>query len=386
MDKSRIFIASSGRTLVLAEKLRDELRTEFCEANLWSEEGRLQPGETIIEMLEGAAEQYDFAIIILAKDDVMTGGKGETLKARDNCVFEAGLFMSAIGRKRCFLVNSVSQRDLPSDLNGIISIPFEEPENLTDRSACAQAIAKVAAQLKDVVQRDGPSPYHARLPLLSVDEVFRLERPRSDGGDLVDGQVVVLDTQPWADVGRAEVVRHNMDNGTSYRYFLSFSDDTIKKICQALQIIVWAGIGGAAGASDFRSRVEVIRNKKDRVLDDLRGLCQNGLLRVSLLVDDPVVCFRVHNASNPALAKFYTKYYEKGFVRWTEGQSATVLWRTLPKFLEDDTADRLFVPMKFPAFGDAQRQQLETILGRGLNRYFPGMELEVKEIFLGGKS
>jgi predicted nucleotide-binding protein len=106
-----------------------------------------------MEMLEGAAEQFDFAVVILAKDDVMTGGKGETLKARDNCVFEAGLFMAAIGRKRCFLVNSVSQSDLPSDLNGIISIPFEEPANLSDRLACAQVIARVAANLNDIVQR-----------------------------------------------------------------------------------------------------------------------------------------------------------------------------------------------------------------------------------------
>ena len=47
MDKSRIFIASSGRTLVLAEKLQDELRGDFCDATLWSEEGRHQTGRTI---------------------------------------------------------------------------------------------------------------------------------------------------------------------------------------------------------------------------------------------------------------------------------------------------------------------------------------------------
>jgi predicted nucleotide-binding protein len=40
-------------------------------------------------MLEGATAMYDFAVIILAKDDVMTVGQGEILKARDNCVFEA---------------------------------------------------------------------------------------------------------------------------------------------------------------------------------------------------------------------------------------------------------------------------------------------------------
>src|SRR5262245_33458464 len=98
MKKSRIFIASSGRTLVLAEKLRDELQTEFCEAVLWSEEGRRQSGATIIEMLERSAETYAFAVIILARDDVMVKETGGTLKARDNCVFEAGLFIKALGR------------------------------------------------------------------------------------------------------------------------------------------------------------------------------------------------------------------------------------------------------------------------------------------------
>src|SRR5208337_2448458 len=130
-------------------------------------------------------------------DDVMTVGGGEARKARDNCVFEAGLFMSAIGRERCFLVNSVSPSDLPSDLGGIISTPFDEPADLTDRSACAKAIAGAAANLKDIIQRMGPRPFHDRVPLLSVDEVFKRERPQSDGGDLVDGRVVVCDTQPW---------------------------------------------------------------------------------------------------------------------------------------------------------------------------------------------
>jgi hypothetical protein len=52
MDKSRIFIASSGKTLSLAEKLRDELQTEFCEARLWSEEGKGQTSATLSEMLK----------------------------------------------------------------------------------------------------------------------------------------------------------------------------------------------------------------------------------------------------------------------------------------------------------------------------------------------
>src|SRR5512140_2693377 len=116
MDRSRIFIASSGRTLLLAEKLRDALQSDFCDATLWTQEGQSEPSAVIIEMLEKATRRYDFAVVILSRDDVMTKETGDRLKARDNCIFEAGLFMAALGRERCFLVNSVEQRDLPSDL------------------------------------------------------------------------------------------------------------------------------------------------------------------------------------------------------------------------------------------------------------------------------
>jgi hypothetical protein len=383
MDKSKIFIASSGRTLVLAEMLRDELSTGFCEATLWSEEGRLQPGSTIIEMLEGVAKQYDFAVIILAKDDVLTSGAGEVLKARDNCVFEAGLFMSAIGRKRCFLVNSVGQTDLPSDLGGIISIRFEEPSNLQDRKSCADAIRKVAAQLKNVIQSDGPSPQHATLPVLSVDEVFRRERCISEGGELAGGNVVVCETQPWAEINWAASIRRNMDNGTSYQYFFYFSDDTLDKICQSLQMISWAGLTSETGAADFASRLHTIRNQSDRVVSDMLDICRNGSLRVSLVTELQPFYFRVHNASNPTRARYYGRYREEGFVLWAEGLSATTLWSSLPTWLEADAGDRIFLPLKYPAFDNNEKQSLKNGLTRGFSKYFPGIDDKIKTIFLG---
>jgi hypothetical protein len=383
MDKSKIFIASSGRTLVLAEKLRDELTADFCQATLWSEESRLQPGATIIEMLESAAQQYDFAVIILARDDVLTSGAGEVLKARDNCVFEAGLFMSAIGRKRCFLVNSVEQSDLPSDLGGVISIRFKEPSNLQNRKACTDAILQAAAQLKNIIQHDGPSPYHAILPVLSVDEVFRRERPISEGGELVGGNVVVCDTQPWAEISLAVTVRRNMENGTSYQYFLYFSDDTVEKICQSLQIVSWAGLTSATGDADYKSRLDTIRSQSDRVVSDMLDICRSGRLRISLMTDEQPFYFRVHNASNPTLARYYARYREEGFVLWNEGLSATTLWRSLPTYLEEDTDDRLFIPLKIPVFDDDKKRRLKNGLTRGLSRYFPGIEEKIKTIFLG---
>ena len=84
MDKSRVFIASSSRALTLAQKLGEELdATPFCEATLWTKasEGL---AATIIETLEHASATYDFAVIVLAKADVMVKDEGELLKARDN--------------------------------------------------------------------------------------------------------------------------------------------------------------------------------------------------------------------------------------------------------------------------------------------------------------
>jgi hypothetical protein len=142
-----------------------------------------------------------------------------------------------------------------------------------------------------------------------------------------------------------------MEKGTSYHYFLHFSDDTVQKTCQALQIIAWAGLAAAAGAPDYKSRVETIKNNKERVLDELRDLCQASLLRVSFLVDNPTVCYRVHNASNSALATVYTKYYEKGFVRWSEGQRATILptLRTKSPELRPDHIDAAMLASQLPA-------------------------------------
>jgi len=79
MAKFKIFITSSGRTRVLAEKLRDTLTTDY-KADLWNKVSKDKPSETRIEMLEEAAREYDFAVVILARDDVTGAKTDDTLK------------------------------------------------------------------------------------------------------------------------------------------------------------------------------------------------------------------------------------------------------------------------------------------------------------------
>ena len=182
--------------MVLAGKLRDELHKWDCDTALWSDDGRSQSSAALLELLDRAAEQFDFAAIILVKEDVKVTETDDPLGARDTYAFQAGLFMAKLGRERCFLVNNVGNRALSSHLGGIICIPFEEPADLSDPAACEKAVASVAAELKEKIAQQGNSPYYARVANLSIPEVWRRERHFSEGGDLQQGEVVVCDTQP----------------------------------------------------------------------------------------------------------------------------------------------------------------------------------------------
>ena len=383
MEKAKVFIASSGRTLTLAEMLRDQLETEFCEATLWTEESRHQPGATIIDMLENAAEKYDFAAILLSRDDVVVGEAGDRLKARDNCVFEAGLFVAYLKRERCFLVNSVDQRDLPSDLGGVISLPFTEPHDLDDRGACAGAVRRASSVMKDSIQRLGRAVVHTRLPLLSIDEVIQRERPLSEKGDLRESEVVICDSQPTSAPEMAVQVRRNMDAGIQYFYFLSPSDDCIEKICQALQIILVSGVAGTARMQDFSGRLKIVQENNKRILEDLSNICSAHSLHVSFLLTAPTFCFRVHNASDEVWARLYARYRSSGFMLWADGESAVSLWRSLPAFLPTEDRPQIVIPLKNFSFGEEQKRRMDFACDRGLNKYFPGIRDEVKELFLG---
>ena len=114
MTKSKIYIATSKNANLIAEKLRDELRKADYDADTRDDAFGNYPGQSRFEVLQQLVKKYYFAVIIFAKDDVLTN------EARDSCVFEAGFFMAALTSVRCILVSGVGKKDLPAVLEGII--------------------------------------------------------------------------------------------------------------------------------------------------------------------------------------------------------------------------------------------------------------------------
>jgi hypothetical protein len=384
MDVSQIFIASSGKALVLAEQLREQLNVaDYCKAKLWADVSKDKESDTIIEMLEGACKEYDFGVIILSQDDVMVKEKGDTLKARDNCVFEAGLFMAAIGRKRCFLVNSVKQTDLPSDLAGIISIPFKEPQDFRDPSECKDKITSASTQIKNIIYKTGPIKDRP----LSRESLLKREKKMNEDGELYEDQVVVASIQPPFDLDfeTAQQIRHNIDGNIRYIYFFPGSTDTAQKIPLLLQLLLLASILDIdkAEARNYAKRLDKVKNNRDQILKDLRQICNNGSLKIYFRPTFPDLQYCIHNATNDKKAKMYVKHKEV-FIEWEDGKDAYDFWTEARKKQGAEYPE----PPKAVFHGtpgfNVKEGTFYTMLKREMGTYFPSMDEEIMKFCLDG--
>lgn len=82
-------------------------------------------GHTVIEKFEEYARHCAFAFVIFTPDDFVENKKKKYFQGRPNVLFELGWFCGRFGRDK---VRILRQKDtqLPSDLNGIVTIDFHE--------------------------------------------------------------------------------------------------------------------------------------------------------------------------------------------------------------------------------------------------------------------
>ena len=87
-------------------------------------------GQTIIEKLEEYTSQVNFGIVLATPDDIGYPKNDESKKrhrARQNVVLELGMLLSRIGREKVAILLSQSEdMEKPSDIDGLIYIPFKD--------------------------------------------------------------------------------------------------------------------------------------------------------------------------------------------------------------------------------------------------------------------
>jgi len=147
-----VFIGSSSETLPIATAIHKSLSRRRIEPRIWSN-GMFQCSRAAIEDLMAATTQTDFAILVLAADDVTTSRGTRKAAPRDNTIFELGLFMGALSRDRTYIV---APRPLdikiPTDLLGVTLLTYEKKRGQT----IARAIVPVTRELVRLIERHGP--------------------------------------------------------------------------------------------------------------------------------------------------------------------------------------------------------------------------------------
>ena len=191
-----LFIGSSTEGLAIAHALQTEA-DHWSEPTVWSQ-GAFGPGGTAMGDLLVAAETSDFAAIVLTPDDSIVTRGDNIPVARDNVIFELGLFLGALGTRRVFIIRPRDQElHLPSDLAGITVLDYRHHRRDGNLRA---AIGPAAAAIQERIMADGmrrerdPSgpvtPARAPWRGITIEEPAYYIKPDEDLSDLGEWQLV----------------------------------------------------------------------------------------------------------------------------------------------------------------------------------------------------
>ena len=126
----RIFIGSSKEAHEKGILLDIARIVEECKMTpiRWNQSPSVfPPGKFTLEVLEEIirTERIDASIFIFSDDDKTWYRGNETIKPRDNVIFEHGLFSGRLGRENSVIIK-YGDVELPSDLSGITYIDYSE--------------------------------------------------------------------------------------------------------------------------------------------------------------------------------------------------------------------------------------------------------------------
>jgi CRP/FNR family cyclic AMP-dependent transcriptional regulator len=148
-----VFIGSSSESIKVLRALQNEFShdQDFL-VRPWTVPGVFGASNFPIEDLERQVITSDFAVLVLGPDDIVTSRGVSADAPRDNVVFELGLFMGALTRRRTYLVvpRGVNLK-IPSDLLGLTPMDYAtgEPDTLAER------IGPVANRLREIILEKG---------------------------------------------------------------------------------------------------------------------------------------------------------------------------------------------------------------------------------------
>jgi len=148
----RIFVGSSVEGLQIANAIQLLLEHD-AEVTVWTQ-GIFEPSSNSLDDLIESLFKFDFGIFVFSPDDISKIRQKKFLVARDNVIFEMGLFVGRLGKKRTLYVvpRGISNFHLPSDLIGVS--PLDYDGNRSDGNIQA-ALGSVCTKIRERINKLG---------------------------------------------------------------------------------------------------------------------------------------------------------------------------------------------------------------------------------------
>ena len=147
--KPKLFIASSVEGLNAAYTIQSNLQHDV-DATAWPQ-GVFDLSSSPLDSLIDALDNSDFGVFVFNPDDITTMRGESNHVVRDNVLFELGLFIGKLGKRRCFIVEpSEPQILLPSDLWGVTTASYD-----ASRSDIAGALGPACHAIRLAVKKHG---------------------------------------------------------------------------------------------------------------------------------------------------------------------------------------------------------------------------------------
>lgn len=151
MSKPKLFIGSSVEGLEVAYAVQENLKF-ISETTVW-DQGIFNLSESSLESLIAALETSDFGVFVFSPDDHIKIKGKKDLAVRDNVLFELGLFVGKLGRKRSFIIIPDNKDfHLPTDLIGMTPGKYEATR--TDKNMQA-GTGSACHKIRDVIIKQG---------------------------------------------------------------------------------------------------------------------------------------------------------------------------------------------------------------------------------------
>ena len=158
MRKPRVFIASSVEGIGVANAINECLDYDV-EPVHWKTAFSISSSS--IEDLVTHSKTVDFAVFVFTPDDVSTIRKENKIIARDNVLFELGLFIGSLGKERCFIVKPRDEEmHFPTDLLGLTPADFDGNRSDNDLT---QALSSPCIKIGKEIKRLGLASEDAKI-------------------------------------------------------------------------------------------------------------------------------------------------------------------------------------------------------------------------------